>query len=186
MKILVIYGPPAVGKYTVAKEVARLTGYKLFHNHLTADLASLFFRYGTRQYSDLVQSFRLHLIKSVIKEKSLKGIMLTFAYGLETHGGKTDNQFIKKITTIVQGKKEKIFFVKLTCNLNELRKRLKNPSRKKYNKLHQVKIFNHIEKNYNIDSIIPFVSSFIIDNTRLSPSATAKLIIKRYNLSKKS
>ena len=34
MKHLFLYGAPAVGKLTVAKELADLTGYKLFHNHL--------------------------------------------------------------------------------------------------------------------------------------------------------
>jgi shikimate kinase len=33
MNFIVIFGPPAVGKMTVGQELARLTGYKLFHNH---------------------------------------------------------------------------------------------------------------------------------------------------------
>jgi replication-associated recombination protein RarA len=38
MKLILLYGPPAVGKLTIAKEIARLTGFKLFHAHLTSDL----------------------------------------------------------------------------------------------------------------------------------------------------
>lgn len=37
MKLLFIYGPPASGKLTVAREPAALTGYRLFHNHLVVD-----------------------------------------------------------------------------------------------------------------------------------------------------
>jgi hypothetical protein len=39
MNLLYLYGPPATGKLTVAKDVSALTGYHLFHNHLTLDLA---------------------------------------------------------------------------------------------------------------------------------------------------
>ena len=34
MKLVFIYGPPAVGKLTVAKELAALTGFKVFHNQV--------------------------------------------------------------------------------------------------------------------------------------------------------
>ena len=37
MKLIVIYGPPAAGKLTVSKELSRITGYKVFHNHLAID-----------------------------------------------------------------------------------------------------------------------------------------------------
>ena len=35
MKLLFIHGSPAVGKLTVANEIAKLTGFKVFHNHLS-------------------------------------------------------------------------------------------------------------------------------------------------------
>lgn len=38
MRLVLIYGPPAAGKLTVAKGLAHLTGYKFFHNHLTVDV----------------------------------------------------------------------------------------------------------------------------------------------------
>ena len=38
MKFVVIFGPPAVGKMSVGYELAKLTGLKLFHNHMTIDL----------------------------------------------------------------------------------------------------------------------------------------------------
>lgn len=38
MKLVFIYGMPAAGKLTVAKELAGLSGYKLFHNHQVVDL----------------------------------------------------------------------------------------------------------------------------------------------------
>ena len=40
MKLVVIYGAPGVGKLTTAKALAELTGFRLFHNHLSFDLVS--------------------------------------------------------------------------------------------------------------------------------------------------
>ena len=38
MKLVVIFGPPAVGKMTVGQELARRTGLRLLHNHMTIKL----------------------------------------------------------------------------------------------------------------------------------------------------
>jgi hypothetical protein len=35
VKFVVIFGPPAAGKMTVGRELAALTGWRLFHNHRT-------------------------------------------------------------------------------------------------------------------------------------------------------
>lgn len=37
MELIIVFGPPAVGKMTVGREICGLTGYKLFHNHLTVE-----------------------------------------------------------------------------------------------------------------------------------------------------
>ena len=40
MKLVVIFGPHAVGKMTVGQELSKITGLKLFHNHMTIDVVS--------------------------------------------------------------------------------------------------------------------------------------------------
>ena len=47
-KLVIIMGPPAVGKMTVGQELAKITGLKLFHNHITIDLVSEFFSVRTK------------------------------------------------------------------------------------------------------------------------------------------
>ena len=39
MQFVVLYGRPAVGKLTVARELSALTGYAVFDNHLVVDVA---------------------------------------------------------------------------------------------------------------------------------------------------
>ena len=42
MKLVVLHGPPAAGKLTVALELEPLTGFQVFHHHLTVDLIFTF------------------------------------------------------------------------------------------------------------------------------------------------
>jgi hypothetical protein len=59
MKLIFIYGMPAVGKLTVAQELAAITGYRLFHNHLVVDLLLTVFEFGGPQFVALREEFWL-------------------------------------------------------------------------------------------------------------------------------
>ena len=59
MKLVFIYGLPGTGKLTVARALAKLTGDRLFHNHLTVDLAASLFAHGSPEYMEYVRSLRL-------------------------------------------------------------------------------------------------------------------------------
>ena len=67
MKFITIIGPQAVGKMTVGQELEKLTGLKLFHNHMTIELVSKFFDYGSKQGKKLVHSFRMQIFEEVAK-----------------------------------------------------------------------------------------------------------------------
>ena len=43
MKFVILFGPLAVGKMTVGQELEKITGLKLFHNHMTIELVLPFF-----------------------------------------------------------------------------------------------------------------------------------------------
>jgi len=76
MHFIIIFGPPAVGKMTVGTELARLTGFKLFHNHMTIDLVLTFFGFGTPQFS-LVGEFRRRIFEEVAAS-TLPGLIFTY------------------------------------------------------------------------------------------------------------
>jgi len=58
MKLIIIFGPMAVGKMTVGQELEKITDLKLFHNHMTIELVSPFFSYNTDTGKKLVKFFR--------------------------------------------------------------------------------------------------------------------------------
>ena len=47
MRLLLIIGPPAVGKMTVGREIARRSSFRLFHNHHTIEPLVEVFDHGT-------------------------------------------------------------------------------------------------------------------------------------------
>lgn len=175
MKLIVIYGPPAVGKLTVAQELRKLTGYKLFHNHLTADLASSVFTTGTKEYSDLSETIRLETLKTAMRSK-LKGLIFTFTYGVETYQGKSDNSFLRKVLREAKKTKTNVLFIRLTASTKELARRVKNPSRKKFGKITDPSLLNKITQDYPVDREIPFVGCLTIDTEKSKPAKTAELI----------
>ena len=64
MHLVVLFGPPAVGKMTVGHELCRLTGYRLFHNHLTIEPFLGIFEFGSPSFARLSSEFRLAEKKS--------------------------------------------------------------------------------------------------------------------------
>ena len=62
MKLLLLYGPPAVGKLTIAKALARLTAFQVFHAHLTVDLVTAIFPRGTPAYQHLLWDIRYAVV----------------------------------------------------------------------------------------------------------------------------
>jgi broad-specificity NMP kinase len=78
MNLLFLYGPPGVGKLTVARELAARTNYKLFHNHLTVDLVYAVFDFKTRPFIELRDKIWMMVFQKA-KEEKVAGLIFTFA-----------------------------------------------------------------------------------------------------------
>lgn len=61
--LLVIFGPPAVGKMTVGRAVAAAGDFRLFHNHLTIEPLLEIFGYGTPAFTSLNDEFRIRIVE---------------------------------------------------------------------------------------------------------------------------
>lgn len=76
MRLLLIIGPPAVGKMTVGRAVADRSDFRLFHNHHTIEMLLDVFDYGTPPFVTLNAEFR----QRVIEEAAASGADLVFTY----------------------------------------------------------------------------------------------------------
>jgi hypothetical protein len=176
MKLIIIYGPPASGKLSVAKELAKITGYKLFHNHLTSDLAGTIFERRTEPYTNLVNKWRLEMLEAAAKYK-VSGVIFTFVY---SH--KIDDAYIRKLIGLVEKHKGKVLLVNLLCENKELLKRVGGLSRKGYGKVRSKKALKETLKETELLKPMPHKKNFKINNTKISAKKVAKLIKEHYRI----
>ena len=178
MKLLFIYGSPAVGKLTVATQIAARTGFKLFHNHLSIDCVEPVFDYGTKPFGRLVNLIRVETIREAARENV--DLIYTFCYAKGP-----DDAHVKSITKIVEENGGEVCFVLLKADREQLNKRVTEESRKRLGKAKTVEMMDYFHETYDLFSPVPERESLIIDNTNLSPDKAAEQIVKHFNLVKK-
>ncbi len=64
MRHVLLYGPPAAGKLSVAKILAERHGMTLLDNHLSFDIAVRVFDFGTPEFNDLLDQLRTALFEA--------------------------------------------------------------------------------------------------------------------------
>lgn len=176
MKIIFIYGAPGVGKLTTAKELAKITGFKVLHNHLINDLVDVIFNFGEPGRLDVIHAYRTDLVRRASRV-GLRGMIMTFVYAKPT-----DNAYLKSFIQDVRKVKAKILFVHLICDNRTLLKRIKHPSRKPFGKIKTHKTLRGVMKRHDVFSDVPYSPNLAIDNTKKSPKKVAELIRKHYSL----
>ena len=175
MRLLFIYGPPAVGKLTVAKEVAGRTGFKVFHNHLSIDCIRPVFDFGTPPFGKLVKLIRLE----TIAEASRHGVDLIYTF---CYAAGLDDDHVKTVAELFETQGGKVHFVLLTCDRAELQERVGNRSRTRFGKVRDVELLQLLLGQYDLYSTVPEYESLCIDNTDLAPQAAAALIVEYFGL----
>jgi broad-specificity NMP kinase len=175
MKLIFIYGAPAVGKLTVAQEIARQTGFKIFHNHLSIDAVEPVFEFGTPPFWRLIDLIRVETIAEAARHDV--NLIHTFCYAKDH-----DDKYVAKITNLVESNGGEVCFVLLICDRSEVEKRVLAESRKKFGKANNLKILNEIFDKYDLSSPVPERESLIIDNTNLPPEIVAQKIIEHFKL----
>jgi len=186
MKLVIIFGPQAVGKMTVGQELEKITGLKLFHNHMTIELVSLFFNYGTEQGRRLVNLFRDELFKEVASS-DLDGLIFTYVWAFDQ---KDDWDYIEKISKFFKDKGGEIFYVELEADVEERIKRNKTEHRlahkptKRNLEFSEQKLKNSMMKHRlnSSEDEIKEENYLRINNTNLDPVNVALKIKETFNL----
>lgn len=176
MKLIFLHGMPAVGKLTVGTELARLTGYKLFHNHLTVDLVSSLFEFGSQPFVELRERIWLDTLAQAAASE-LEGLIFTFAFEKTVTEG-----FPAKVVRTVEANGGEVIFVRLLCDSNELEKRITNPARQKFGKLTSLDLFKELNGDGVFNTPQDVRDSFAIDTTEIGPAEAAKRIATELKL----
>ncbi|HEX9960096.1 MAG TPA: hypothetical protein VGB00_04150 [Pyrinomonadaceae bacterium] len=175
MKLVFIYGSPAVGKLTVANEIARQTDFKVFHNHLSIDCIEPIFEFGSPPFAKLINLIRLETVAEAARVG--QNLIYTFCYAKDL-----DDAHVEKITRAVEENGGEICFVLLVADKTELEKRVLEESRRKYGKAKTVEMMRYFFETYDLFSPVPGRESLRLDNTRLSVEQAAQQIIEHFGL----
>src|SRR5690349_1494558 len=175
MRLVFIYGPPASGKLTVAKELVKLTGFRLFHNHVSIEFVQSLFEFGSKPFWRLTDKYRTEMMEEAAKE----GVDTIFTF---VYGKTTDDPFVRSVLRKVKAHGGKVCFVRLQCRRDELKRRVTSKFRKSRGKIATKKLLSQVFKKFDLDSEIPFEPSLTIDTEAQSPREAAKTIVRHYSL----
>ncbi len=183
-KLVILFGPPAVGKMTVGRELSVLTGMKLFHNHMTIELVLPFFEFGTPPYVQLVETFRRMIVEEVA-QSDLPGLIFTFVWALNLE---SDRRYLQNMADIFRQQGGVIYYVELQAALEERLVRNKTEFRlsqkpSKQNVVWSEQNLLELEANYQLNSDGDLVVDgyyWKLDNTHLSPAEAARQIVAHF------
>jgi hypothetical protein len=187
MTLVIIFGPPAVGKMAVGMELERQTGFRLFHNHMSADPVMRLFPFGSPAYSRLVSEFRRRIFEE-FSASDERGLIFTFVWALDDEH---DRRFVDETMKTFVDKGRKVYFVELEAtqevrlqrNETPLRLAEKRPQR---DIAGSRAFLLDADRHYRLNSSgdFPYPDLHVkIDNTDLTPKAVASRIVERFGLS---
>lgn len=186
MNLVIILGPPAVGKMAVGQELEKITGFKLFHNHMSIELVRQFFDFGTPSFERLDKAIRFAIFNEVVKS-DLKGLIFTMVWD---YSFKEDEEYIDEIIKIFTGKGSKVYLVELQADLEERlrrnrhRERLINKPSKRDLEMSEKSLL-YFESNYRMESRENEFKDkpiYKINNTNRAPKEVAKMIMAKFKL----
>ncbi|MEQ9569172.1 MAG: AAA family ATPase [Longimicrobiales bacterium] len=132
MKLIFLHGPPASGKYTIARVLQETHGVLNFHNHLTIDVAKALFEFGTPEFWALTHRLRRTAL-AARAEHGAANVVFTNCYS-SPHDDATVDALEHEVTSR-DGAFVPVF---LECTPEELRRRVVEPSRHEMGKLRSV------------------------------------------------
>ncbi len=176
MQLIFIYGPPAVGKLTVAIELGRITEFPVFHNHLVVDVLLPVFAFGSPPFVDLREAIWMQVVERATREKA-DGLIFTFCPETTVHP-----DFVNRLTTVVEGTGGEVLPVQLICPEDEIERRLVNETRARHKKLTSLGLYRELRDEGSFVFEEPIDVRLTIDTSTLRPDQAARQIVEHYRL----
>jgi hypothetical protein len=170
MKILLLYGRPAVGKLTIARALAARTGGRLFHNHLTVNLVLSVFEFGTPAFIELRAKIWMDVFRRAMAEKVP---LLIFTLNPENS---VPQQFIDELFVEIIALGGEIIPVELTASEKAIEERLGSESRRIERKTLGVSGYRELRAKGAFDTPRILNPRLRLDTETLSPAESAERI----------
>lgn len=186
MSLVIITGPPAVGKMTVGLALERLTGLKLFHNHMSIELALKFFEPSSDSFGRVVGTIRRVVMEEVAKGRG-RGLIFTFVWAFDDP---RDAAAIQRCAEIFAAHGRQTYYVELQADIEERARRnatelrlAQKPSKRDVEASDsQLRRMSETHKLNSTTELADRDYYLRIDNTNMAPEEVAALIQRTFQL----
>ncbi len=179
-RLVVLIGPPAVGKMTVGQELSALIGWPLIFNHQILDLVTRYFAYGTDSAKRLLDGFN----GAFFREAAAAGISLIATWGWR-FDLESDSAHIWSYVEPYLTPTDSVSFVELTAPLEARLARNRTENRERHKNVERAtdEELSSLPNRWNSNGAFPFdLPHMILDNTNIDPSQAARAIATHFAL----
>jgi hypothetical protein len=186
MHLVVIFGPPAVGKMTVGRALSRATGLPLFHNHMAIEPALAIFPFGSPAFTRIVGTLREQVFREVV-QSDLPGLIYTCMWDVIDP---KDRAYMDGLCALFEGRGAAVHFAELFAPLevrlarNRTAERLAaKPSKRDVEASEERLRARELDRTLNTDGAFHDPDRhLLINNTALAPESVAETLIERFGL----
>ena len=186
MKLVIIFGPHAVGKMTVGQHLASITDLKLFHNHMTIEPITDLFRGYPEHFRRLRDLFREEIFNSFLNTDQY-GMIFTYMWAFDAQ---EDWDYINALEQLFLSHGAEVYFVELEADYDIRISRNKTENRllhkpSKRNIEYSEQLFRDLEGKYRLNSLpgeLKKENYLRINNTSIPPEQAAELIKSTFGL----
>ncbi len=183
--LIVVCGPQAVGKMTVAESLRDKLKYNLMMNHDSIEVSDRIFGFDTPAQRELNSIFREKAFELAVKHN----VDLLFTY-VAAFDKEEEINYLKTLEHQFKASGGNFYFVELSADLDTRLKRNLTPHRmerkasKKDTKWSEENLLKDSQRHRlnTEEGEILFENHLKIDNTNLSPDEVADIVIGKYNL----
>jgi len=185
MKLVVILGAGAVGKMTVGQELMKITGLRLFHNHMSLEI--VFEVFGSARKGRNIPTRIRQMFFEEFAKTDLEGLIFTYLLAFDSE---KDLATLDSLVDIFRRESAEVCYVELVASQevrlhrNATQNRLFHKASKRDVEASNARLLKE-DSNYRTvsnDGEITFENYIKIDNSNLSPDVVAGMIKAKFAL----
>ena len=165
---ILLYGPPAAGKLTVARFLASQYGLKLLDNTLTIEVVLRLFDFRTEPFGALVERLRWELFDAAAGAGLDVVSTLVYIHPI-------DRDYVDRLVTVTERRGGSVTLVQLRPRTAVLEERVVQPSRATMAKFKDVSMLRKVLADHDVSTPIT-PADLSIDNSDVPPEVVAARI----------